>query len=49
MSTFTWNFRGIIAYNPNKHSIEELDGWWRHVGFGICIFIKKETAGWGQA
>lgn len=46
MSPFTWNFRGIIAHNPNRGDVQEYYGWWRHIAFGICIYRKKSTPCW---
>ena len=49
MGTFTWNWRGIIAHSTEHSGKEEYCGWWRHIGFGICIYFPKKKPGWTNA
>jgi hypothetical protein len=46
MTPFRWNFRGIIAWGRGRADVEEFNGWWRHVAFGVFVFKKKPYPHW---
>jgi hypothetical protein len=50
MSPFTWNvrlFRWRMAYSPcDRHTMQEYNGWWNHIAFGLYVFTRKAVVGW---
>ena len=38
---------GVLAYSStHRTTMQEHNGWWRHVGFGLFIFRRKANPGW---
>lgn len=47
MTPFSWNWRGRVAYSPtSRNDMQEYNGWWRHVAFGLYVFRRKAVEGW---
>ena len=47
MSPFVWNLFGRVAYSSyQRHTMQEYNGWWKHLGFGFYFFTYKRTPGW---
>lgn len=46
MSPFTFNL-WRFAYSPDqRHTMQEYNGWWKHLGGGLFFFTYKRTPGW---
>ena len=46
MSPFNWSWRRIAYSSTHRTTMQEHNGWWRHVGFGLFIFRRKANPGW---
>jgi hypothetical protein len=49
MSDFTWIFWRLGYSRTLRQTQEEYYGWWRHVRFGLFIYMTKTAPGWTPA